>query len=201
MKIVPYVRLKGRTLLKPAYAKGELARLGEQLSSKFDRIYVADVDGLERNKPQLDAVQELCDEIPTLYEGGVRFGSNVIDMLVTGAEKAVVGTATLTSIEELRGAFKLSDNIILKVDFRDGIVSFDPQIAGQSLLALAREVQDIGVNEMIVPADLASDAVESKKELRFGLGVIAPMSQRSRCESLGVDYMVSEDYGGLDGDE
>jgi len=201
MKIVPFIRLKGRTLLRPAYAKGELAALGLKLSKKFESAYVVDIDGLDKNKPQLDVVQELCDEIPTLYEGGVRFGSNVIDLLVTGAEKAVIGTATLTSLAELRGAFKLSDNIIFKVDFRDGIVSFDPHIAGRDLLALARDVREIGVDNMIVPADLASSAVESKKELRFTLGVFAPASERSRYESLGVDYIVSEDFGRLDGDE
>lgn len=201
MKTVPFIRLKGRTLLKPAYAKGELSSLGSKLSSKFACVYVADVDGLERNKPQLDVVQELCDEIPTLYEGGVRYGSNVIDLLVTGAEKAVIGTATLTSLEELRGAFKLSDNIIFKVDFRDGIVSFDPHIAGRSFLALARDVVEIGVNDFLVPADLASNAAEAKKELKFTLGVFAPAAEASRYESLGVDYIVSEDFGRLDGDE
>ena len=171
------------------------------LSEKFGSVYVADIDGIVKNKPQLDVVQELCDEVPTLYEGGVRFGSNVIDLLVTGAEKAVIGTATLTSLEELRGAFKLSDNIILKVDFRDGIVSFDPQVAGRDFLALARDVREIGVDNLIVPADLASVAAESKKELRFTIGVFAPASARPEYESLGVDYIVSEDFGRLDGDE
>lgn len=201
MKIVPLVKLKGRTLLKSEYAKGELSALGSKLADKFERVYVADIDGLERNRPQLDIVQELCDEIPTLYEGGVRFGSNVIDMLITGAEKAVVGTSTLTSTEELRVAFKLSDNIIFKVDFRDGIVSFDPNIAGRDFLALAREVKEIGVGEFIVPPSLASEASRNKKELGYSLGVIAPVSERSRYESLGVDYLVAEDYGGPDGDE
>jgi len=201
MKIIPFIRLKGRTLLKPAYAKGELSKLGLRLSDKFESVYVADIDGLEKNRPQLDIVQELCDEIPTLYEGGMRFGSNVIDLLITGAEKAVIGTATLVSLEELRGAFKLSDNIILKVDFRDGIVSFDPNIAGRDLLALAREARAIGVDNMIVPSDLASKAIAVKKDLRFTLGVFAPASERSRYESLGVDYIISEDFGRLDGDE
>jgi len=201
MKIVPFIKLKGRTLLRPAYSKGELSKLGSKLSNKFESVYVADLDGLEKNKPQLDVVQELCDEIPTLYEGGVRFGSNVIDLLVTGAEKAVIGTATLVSFEELRGAFKLSDNIVLKVDFRDGIVSFNPSIAGRDPLALAREAREIGVENMILPPELASKAPAFKKEFGFTLGVFAPASERSRYESLGVDYIVSEDFGRLDGDE
>ena len=201
MKIYPLIKLQGRTLLKPSYTKGELSELGSKLSKSFKKVYVSDIDGLERNKPQLDVVQELCDEIPTIYEGGARFGGNVIDILITGAEKAVVGTATLTSLEELRVAFKLSDNIIFKVDFRDGIVSFDPQVAGRDFLALAQDVCEIGVEDIIVPPELASDAVRSKKELRFNLGVFAPTSERARYESLGVDYIVSEDFGGSDGHE
>jgi uncharacterized protein related to proFAR isomerase len=201
MKVVPRIELRGRTLLKPSYAKGELAKLGSELAKKFEKVYVYDVDGLEKNKPQLDVVQELCDEIPTLYEGGVRFGANVIDMLITGADRAVVGTSTLTSLEELRGAFKLSDNIIFKVDFRDGIVSFDPQIAGRDFLALARDVREIGVDEIIVPPELASDASRAKRELRFTLGVIASADDRGKYEQLGVDYVVASDFGGLDGNE
>jgi hypothetical protein len=131
----------------------------------------------------------------------VRYGANVIDLLITGAEKAVIGTATLISLEELRGAFKLSDNIIFKVDFRDGIVSFDPSIAGQDLLALARDVRDVGVDNLIVPADLASKAPTLKKDFGFTLGVFGPTSERSRYESLGIDYIISEDYGRLDGDD
>ncbi len=196
MKVVPHIRLEGRTLLRPSYLKGELGKVASELSDKFEKIYVEDLDGVDRNKPQLDIVQEICDEIPTLYEGGARFAGNVIDLLITGAEKAVVGTATLVSLEELRGAFKLSENITFKVDFRDGIVSFDPQIAGRALLPLAKEVNDIGVMDIVVPESLASDAIAAKKELGFTLGVFAPMSERSRYESLGVDYIVTEDFGG-----
>jgi hypothetical protein len=195
MKIVPQLRLEGRTLLNPSYLKGELGKLASELSDKFEKVYVEDLDGIDRNKPQLDIVQEICDEIPTLYEGGARFAGNVIDLLITGAEKAVVGTATLVSLEELRGAFKLSENITFKVDFRDGIVSFDSKIAGRAFLPLAKEVIDIGVMDIVVPESLASDAIEAKKELGFTLGVFAPMSARSRYESLGADYIVTEDFG------
>ena len=196
MFVVPYIKLEGRSLLKPSYAKGELSELGSKLSDKFEKVYVADIDGLNWNKPQLDIVQEICDEIPTLYEGGVRYGGNVIDLLITGAERAVVGTATLVSLEDLRGAFKLSENITFKVDFRDGIVSFNRQISGRGLLPLARDVREIGISDLLVPESLASDAIEAKKELGFTLGVFAPMSARSRYESLGADYIVTEDFGG-----
>jgi phosphoribosylformimino-5-aminoimidazole carboxamide ribonucleotide (ProFAR) isomerase len=201
MKVVPLYRLRGRSLTRRAYARGELSSFGSKLADKFEKLYVADDDGIGKNKPQLDVVQELCDEIPTLYEGGVRVAGNVIDMLITGAEKAVVGTATLMSLDELRGAFKLSENITLKVDYRDGIVSFDPSIAGRAFLHLSRDLRSIGVSDIVVPASLAEEAVAAKTELGFTLGIFAPVSERSRMEALGVDYIISDDYGRLNSDE
>ena len=108
MFVVPYLELEGRTLIRRAYARGEMSEFVSKLSDKFKMIYVADLDGLNKNRPQLDVAREIAEEMPTIYEGGVRKASGVIDMLITGAEKAVIGTATLMRFDELRGAFKLS---------------------------------------------------------------------------------------------
>ncbi|MGQ9588011.1 MAG: HisA/HisF-related TIM barrel protein, partial [Thermoplasmata archaeon] len=142
-----------------------MSEFASKLSDDFERVYVADLDGISKNKPQLDVAQEICEEVLTLYEGGVRFAQNVIDMLITGAERAVIGTANLASIDELRKAFMLSENITFKVDYRDGIVSFDPNIAGRAFLALSQEIRDIGVADIVVPEDLAVEASAARREL------------------------------------
>ena len=197
MIAVPLINLKGRTLITRSYPPGYISKLASELSEKFEKVYVADLDGIQKNKPQLDVVQEICDELPTMYEGGVRFASNVIDMLITGADRAVIGTSTLSSLEDLRGAFKLSENIIFKVDYRDGIVSFDKDIAGRDFLALARDVSDIGIREIIVPGNLAQEGSKAKKQLGISLGVFASPNERSAMERLGADYIISEYDGSL----
>jgi uncharacterized protein related to proFAR isomerase len=178
-----------------------LADFASKLSDDFEKLYLADLDGINRNKPQLDLAQEVCEEISTFYEGGVRFSNNVIDMLITGADKAVIGTATLASLDDLRGAFKLSENITLKVDYRDGIVSFDPAIASRAFLDFSRDVREVGITDLFVPSSLAREAAAAKRELGFSLGVFASVTERSNLESLGVDYIVAEDYGRLEGHE
>jgi hypothetical protein len=40
-----------------------------------------------------------------------------------------------------------------------------------------------------------------KEQLGISLGVFAPMSERSRLEQLGVDYIVAGDIGGLGSNE
>ncbi len=192
--MVPYIELQGRTLLMRAYPRGKMSAFVSKLSDSYDKLYLADLDGMSRNKPQLDVAREICEEMPTFYEGGVRVASNVIDMLITGADNAVVATSTLSSLEELRRAFMLSENITFKVDFRDGIVSFDPHISGRAFLDLSRDVSEIGVASMFVPIGLARQAAEAKRTLGLSIGVFAPISERSYLESLGLDYIVSSDY-------
>jgi uncharacterized protein related to proFAR isomerase len=172
-----------------------------KLSDKFKMIYVADLDGLNRNRPQLDVAREIAEEMPTMYEGGVRKANNVIDMLITGAEKAVVGTATLLHFEDLRVAFKLSENITFKADFRDGIVSFDPHTAGRAFRDLAGDVVDIGIKDIVVPRELADQAAAAKMELGFSLGVFSSVDERDAMERLGADYVIAGDYGSLMGNE
>jgi len=165
-----------------------------KLSDEYERLYLADIDGIYRNKPQLDVAREVCDEVPTYYEGGVRVANNVVDMLMTGAESAVVGTSTLEALDELRGAFMFSENITFKVDFRDGIVSFDPKVKGRAFLELAHEVREIGVAELFVPLSLAREAARAKEAHGLSVGVFASLSERTSLESLGLDYVVCEDY-------
>jgi uncharacterized protein related to proFAR isomerase len=201
MKIVPYVVINPWIPFQHGIQKREITTLITELSKRYDRVYVADHDGIFKNKPQLDLVQYICDEMPTLYEGGVRFSTNVIDMLITGAEKAVIGTGTLVDLSELGGAFKLSENITFKVDFRDGIVSSDPAVAGRAISDLFLDVVEIGIDEIVVPRALAEEASSAKSRLGFTLGVIAPASEQTSLERLGVDYIVSEDHGSLVQDE
>jgi len=204
MKIVPFINLEGRpSILSRSHRRGELTKLAEDLAEEYDRVFVSDGDGITKNRPQLNLAREICEEIPVLYEGGVRFAQNVIDMLITGAERAVIGTSTLANLEELRGAFKLSENITFKVDSdnQDGILSFDPQIAGRAFHELASEVCEIGIREIIVSHALAMDGAEAKRKLGFSLGVQASVKQASALEALGADFVIASDYGSLGKDE
>jgi hypothetical protein len=198
MRTIPHLRIRAKTLLKRAHYRGEFTEIVERLSSEHERIYVSDEDGIARNRPQLDLAREVCDEVPTLYEAGVRNGQNVIDVIIAGAEKAVIGTATFASLDELRTAFKLSENIILKADYRDGILGSDPLIGGRAFLDLSRDVLDIGICEMVVPRALADEGARAKEQLGFTLGVFAPAAEASRMADLGVDYIVTEDIGSID---
>ena len=201
MKVVPYMVIESRVLFQQGALRRKLKEIVSGLSIDHDRVYVADTDGILKNKPQLDIAQSICDEISTMYEGGVRYSHNVIDMLITGADTAVVGTSTLVDLEELGGAFKLSENITFKVDFRDGIVSSDPSIAGRALPDLFRDIAQIGIDEVIVPRTIAEEATSAASRHGLTLGVFASKSELAGLESLGIDYAISDDHRSEDEDE
>ncbi|UCE45224.1 MAG: hypothetical protein JSU93_07605 [Methanobacteriota archaeon] len=200
MKIVPYLIIESKIPFQHGSLRRRVKEVVSGLSKSHEMVYVADADGIFKNKPQLDIAQSICDEIPTLYEGGVRYSHNVIDMLITGAEKAVIGTSTLVDLGELGGAFKLSENITFKVDFRDGIVSSDPSIVGRALPDLFRDVAEIGIDEVIVPRVLAEEASSTASIHNLRLGVIASPSEFAGLEQLGIDFIISEDYRSLVGE-
>jgi uncharacterized protein related to proFAR isomerase len=184
-------------MLRKAYPKGALEAIVSKAADDNEALYLSDEDGIARNKPQLDLARRVCDEIPTIYEAGVRYGQNVIDVIIAGADRAVLGTGTLTDLDELRVAFKLSENITLKADYRDGILASGSSRGGRAFLALARDVLDTGVSDIIVPFEVAKEASQAKKELGFTLGVFAPVAEKSRMADLGVDYIVTEDLGSM----
>ena len=87
----------------------------------FGRVLVWDLDGIERNRPNLGLVRHFEGE-PVWVDAGVRHAEGAVDVLVAGAERAVVGTKTLRSLSELDEARELSENVVPLLDFVDGEV-------------------------------------------------------------------------------
>lgn len=88
----------------------------DRLVSQFPIIYVVDLDGIERGDPQLDYLQELSREATVWADAGVRTADQAIDVLVAGAARAVLSSATLGGPRELRRAWKLSSELIFEIE-------------------------------------------------------------------------------------
>ena len=81
-----------------------------------DVIFVLDIDGIETNRPNLSLItrmsgfKELWVDAAPLTSGGVS------DVLISGAEMAVLGTKSMLSLDHLAEAVELSENIIFSLD-------------------------------------------------------------------------------------
>ncbi len=98
----------------------------DALTPSYPLLYLADLDGLERNDPQLEYIQELSRDIPLWVDSGVRKADQAIDVIVAGAQKAVLSSAYLRGPRELRRAWRLSSDLVFELETSDvGAASVD----------------------------------------------------------------------------
>jgi hypothetical protein len=122
----------------------------DRLVAEYPLIYLVDLDGVERAEPQLDFLQELARDASLWVDGGVRNAEQAIDILVTGAQRAVLSSATLQGLEELRRAWRLSSELVFEVelDARGLVAPGDWGTA--ATVDLVRSVRAIGVDHVVL---------------------------------------------------
>ncbi|MDI6917183.1 MAG: HisA/HisF-related TIM barrel protein [Thermoplasmatales archaeon] len=109
-------------------------------SSKYETFYVIDINGLIKNRPQINLIQEMSKEKNLWVESGVRFAEDMVDVLMAGAEYAVLNSV-LVNLDELKKICALSQNIMLKLCNTDFNVICDGKVQSTfpSILGIFRE--------------------------------------------------------------
>lgn len=124
---------------------------------EYEILYITDINGIEEGKSQIDFIKKHSLKKQLWVDGGVRYSENTVDVLIAGAENVVIGTKTLVSIEELKNAFELSENIVVQIDYKNGIVSNDLEVIAIGVKKFAEKCREIGIQKIIF-ADY--DAIE-----------------------------------------
>lgn len=121
----------------------------EFISENYERLLVADIDGIFKNNPNLEVVRSMCERGSIWVDAGVRFYEHIMDVIVCGAERAIASTKTVFSMKELSAMLNFGDILSLCIDYDDGIVAYDKQIGLMSVSTLADKAADLGFNELI----------------------------------------------------
>jgi phosphoribosylformimino-5-aminoimidazole carboxamide ribonucleotide (ProFAR) isomerase len=120
-----------------------------KLIDDFGRVLVVDLNGVQNNRPRLDFIREF-EKKPIWVDGGARVANNAIDLFIAGAEKVVLRTRTLASMDELRKAHELSDQLIFQVDLTDGRdITGLREFTDRTPEDLIRDVAGIGVKSCL----------------------------------------------------
>ena len=123
----------------------------DRLSPKYPLLYFADLDGLEHNDPQLEYIQELSRDMPLWVDSGVRKADQAIDVLVAGAQKAVLSSAYLRGPKELRRAWRLSTELVFELETIDGRVgTVDPGWETSDPAEIVRIAREVGVGSVVL---------------------------------------------------
>lgn len=122
----------------------------ERLGKEFGRLFVVDLDGVDRNRPQLDYLQEIARDAQVWVDGGVRSPEEAIDILVTGAYRAVLSSARLPDARALRRAWRMSTELAFELEIRSGKVAGTPGWHGRSVAEVAAEVREVGLTDLVL---------------------------------------------------
>jgi|YelNatPaOPRAMG01_1025707.scaffolds.fasta_scaffold06344_8 hypothetical protein len=187
--LIPLLLLRGRTLLFKEYSKRALNELSREFRRRnFEKLYIMDLDGLERNKPQLDIVQRLSDDFGILYEGGPRRGANIIDFIMAGAEVAYMNSASLESFDELEVALSYTENVGFKVDWNNGILG-EP-FEGRELQDIIRDCSKLGIRDFVVPVEVISQLRSIRASQNLVLRAIADRPGDENACDIDADYII-----------
>jgi tRNA-dihydrouridine synthase len=124
----------------------------DRLAENYSMVYIVDLDAIEREDPQLDYLQEIAREVSFWVDGGVRTAEQAIDILITGARRAVLSSAYLRGPRQLKRAWRLSEELIFEMELdRSGrLVLADPGWGTEDPVELARAVRAAGPDHLIV---------------------------------------------------
>jgi uncharacterized protein related to proFAR isomerase len=116
--------------------------LVRELDLLVGEVFILDIDGLEKNSPDLDTVKRIAAYRDVWLDAGTTDAESMMDLFVSDASRVVMGTLSLASMEELGKALEISENIIFSIAYDRGIVSQDPRVSGMDIDTFLKEIGD-----------------------------------------------------------
>ena len=115
-----------------------------ELKKEFGMVYILDIDGIEKNAPNLKLIQHSTPLLPIWTYAGSRDTMGVMDVLVAGVSKVIIGTQDLHELRLLEEAHDMTDNIMISFDHDTSLLSPSQNLKDLGLRELARRVKKIG---------------------------------------------------------
>ncbi|MGA7476710.1 MAG: HisA/HisF-related TIM barrel protein [Thermoplasmata archaeon] len=124
----------------------------DRLARDYSMMYVVDLDGLEHGDPQMDYLQEISRDVTLWVDGGVRTAEQAIDILITGARRAVLSSAYLRGPRQLKRAWRLSTELVFEMEIEPSgrLALADPSWGTEDPFELARIVREAGPDHLVV---------------------------------------------------
>jgi hypothetical protein len=122
----------------------------DRLAARYALTYLVDLDGVERAEPQLEFLQELSRDATLWIDGGVRSAEQAIDILVAGAERAVLSSAILQGARELRRAWRLSTEYVFELELGADGLEAAAEWETRSLADMVTAVRAQGIDHLVV---------------------------------------------------
>ncbi len=150
-ELLPWLAMRGTRPLSPmglSTGKQELSHLITTALKRYERLLLWDLDGMERGRPNLELYRRF--EGKGLWvDSGVESVDSFIDVIVGGAEVAVLNLRALPSLDQLREAGGMTEKLAVCVEDGDGVLTRDRRIRHMRPQDIFREALRAGVTKGI----------------------------------------------------
>jgi phosphoribosylformimino-5-aminoimidazole carboxamide ribonucleotide (ProFAR) isomerase len=165
-----------------------------KLIADFEKVLIVDLNGVRNNRPKLDFIRAF-EKKSIWVDGGARMANNAIDLFIAGAEKVVLRTETLVSMDELLKAHELSDQLVFQMDLSLGkFIYGSPEYVNMQPDALLRHVAEIGLKSTLYvdkDGDIPSPGILTGLPDDFELYVhVRHRSDSARLEGTGIKGVI-----------
>ena len=150
---------------------------------EFGRVLIWDLGGIERNRPNLEVLKRFEGE-GLWVDAGIRFADFVIDVLVAGAERAVVGTKTLRGLTEFEEARGLTENLVPLLDFAKGRLWAAGSIQYAAPADLLRGWREAGLDTALILEETGDFPKSLLDDVPEGLAVFAGLLPKKDAPGL-----------------
>ncbi len=120
--------------------------------NEYDKVHLLDISGIESNRPQTEVIRKISTRKRVWADIGARGPEEITDCFIAGADKAIISTKTIRSKDSIKEAVGLSDELILSIDHKDGMISPSEQIRNMSIKRVADFALDEGIDKIIFTA-------------------------------------------------
>ena len=148
---------------RPIALEGETltpASLARALQKGFSALHYIDIFGLTRGEVEWNMVQSIMDTGDVWGDVGAVDSNSIIDVIMAGATEAVISTKMISSLDEIASCFEMTENLIVQIDYDDGLLARDERMKGMTAPGLVEELVSLGVERFIM-----NDMTEGRKHI------------------------------------
>ncbi len=125
----------------------------------FTETYIADLDSIIREKPNIDLLRKIVQETPLsiMLDAGIRNLYDIMQFKKLGLSKLILATETIDSFDVIDDAISElgKEKIIVSIDMKkQNLISGNAEIANMDIDSIIHEVSIRGISEIIL-LDLA----------------------------------------------
>ncbi len=180
----------------------ELQDLILDLKKEYEAVYIMDIDGMEKNEPNLKVIQNNSPLAPMWVDAGPGDGMVIMDIMVAGVSKTIIGTRNMQDLDLIKEALDMSDNVVLSIDYDEKLLSPSQDISDMGMEHLCQKTTEMGIKQSIFfdfgrlnsLSSLALDKIKSmilKFDEVYVAGIVSPSDIES-LEDLGVSGIIAD---------